>query len=239
MVKGRPPVMTMTGELLQPARVYYDLPKKRRALKIWSKLECMARDPLYSRWVWLYQDEAVGIGLPKASGDLPAEVHPIVIGSCYFPRRGWMHVDVHSHERVLGAIRFFDRHVPRSFMRVTHVAVVNRLMDPASFKIERNHDRYFEGMEETKPPSERFEERADEPLGIGQATALLSQIHEQACQPCPEVELLPALYYEDGVRSIRMALGFRRILATQRWEGNEQATMADVVSMVAEQVTKG
>src|SRR5712692_1676290 len=51
-------LMTMTGEIHQPVRLYYTVYDQAAVLKVFSKLRCMDEDQDSQRWVWLYHGEA-------------------------------------------------------------------------------------------------------------------------------------------------------------------------------------
>jgi len=51
-------LMTMTGEMHQPVRLYYAVYDQAAVLKTFTKLRCLDEDQDNHRWVWLYHGEA-------------------------------------------------------------------------------------------------------------------------------------------------------------------------------------
>ena len=54
MDNGKQLLMTMTGEIHQPVRLYYQVFDQAAMLKAFTKLRCMDDDQDNHRWVWLY-----------------------------------------------------------------------------------------------------------------------------------------------------------------------------------------
>ena len=100
-------LMTLTGEIFQPVRVYYDLFDKEKAIKSIRKLRCIDYDKSKDRWVWLYSDEAKRIKLKKSYSDIPKKLRPIVLGSFFFKKENEMYLELRSTERTTEAIVFF------------------------------------------------------------------------------------------------------------------------------------
>src|SRR2546425_12212672 len=51
-------LMTMTGEMHQPVRLYYEVYDQAAVVHAFAKLRCMDDDRDQERWVWLYHGEA-------------------------------------------------------------------------------------------------------------------------------------------------------------------------------------
>lgn len=49
---------TITEEIFQPARIYYDVYDQIALQNIFEDLKCMDYDDQKNRWVWNYTDEA-------------------------------------------------------------------------------------------------------------------------------------------------------------------------------------
>ena len=81
---------------------------KDKVVNIFRGLQCMKYDEIYSRWVWLYQEEAIHIELPKKYADIPNNLHPLVLGSFFTREDDEMFLDVRSIERAGKAAVFFD-----------------------------------------------------------------------------------------------------------------------------------
>jgi len=50
--------VTLTGEPVQPIRLYYAVRDKELLVRRLRRLRCMDFDPREKRWVWVYEHEA-------------------------------------------------------------------------------------------------------------------------------------------------------------------------------------
>lgn len=57
----------------------------------------------------------------------------------------------------------------------------------------------------------------------------LEEMEVRAKRPLPEIERFPIHYYEDSIQSFVTVLRIRQIVALQRWLGNSEFTMFDVI----------
>lgn len=120
---------TMTGEVFQPARLYYEALDLHQIHASLSRLNCVEFDLRNGRFVWLYRDESRDLPFSNPYSSIPPERRPIVLGSIYFRQEGEMLLDLRSFERATKAVVFFDKYINRSAARVSHAAVINRLFD--------------------------------------------------------------------------------------------------------------
>jgi hypothetical protein len=127
MDSGKQLLMTMTGEIHQPVRLYYQVFDQAAVLKTFTKLRCMDDDQDNHRWVWLYHGEAKKLKFHTSYSAIPRKMRPIVLGYFRFTSPKDMTLDVRSCERATHAVVFFDRYLARSIARVTHAAIVNHL----------------------------------------------------------------------------------------------------------------
>lgn len=229
-------LMTMTGEIHQPVRLYYEVYDKANVLTTFSKLRCVQFDRNEERWVWLYQSEAKKLKFATPYSKLPSHARPIVIGSFRFPQDDVMWLDVRSCERATKAIVFFDRRIQRSAAQVTHAAVVNRLFDATTASLPPL-DALFDDEKITERRPEDIL-RAAEPLkaiqDIHQRMEKAFALIEQGSQaPLPEVEKFPVHFYEDGITSLETALKMRQIVAFEHWRGNTDYTLGDVIKKIS------
>jgi hypothetical protein len=224
---------TTTGEMLQPARLYYEVVDLRHVLESLSQLRCVENDPPNDRFVWLYRDESRQLKFANPYSSIPREMQPIVLGSFYFRQEGEMLLDVRSFERATKAIVFFDKHIGRSAARVTHAAVVNRLFSPPESSafdamklfdsetvVERNPDDLIESTKkwaEGKSPEER----------LRTAMPFLEQLGRQEL---PEIEKFPVHFYEEGIAALEGVLRTRQAVAFEHWKGNKDFTIVDLIS---------
>ncbi|KPK75130.1 MAG: hypothetical protein AMJ79_12470 [Phycisphaerae bacterium SM23_30] len=75
--------VTLTGEPVQPIRLYYQLVDKKRFVGCLKKLRCTDFDPAKNRWVWLYEHEAKSLKFENSYSAIPKRMHPVVIGSFF------------------------------------------------------------------------------------------------------------------------------------------------------------
>lgn len=97
---------TMTGEIIQPVRIYYRIKDKDAVKKVFSKLKCIDFDSDNQRFIWLYEKEAKKLKFDKPATEIPLEYKPLVIGSFHTSKVDEMYLETKSFERALVAIPF-------------------------------------------------------------------------------------------------------------------------------------
>jgi hypothetical protein len=202
---------TVTGELCQPVRIYYDVPDKNAVNKKFRALKCVQSDPARRRWVWLFDGEAKGLAFEKSYRDIPTKLRPIVIGSFHFRPPSEMHLDLRSIERAIHALPFFDRHLGRKTAAATDFSIVNRLLGADEQPID--FDRLFKD-EVRMDLEEQLKQVKRNPM------AALRFLEDQMNTPEPEVVRRPLNFYSDGIDSFRSALKIRQAIAIEHWNGN-------------------
>jgi hypothetical protein len=236
MDSGKKLLMTMTGEMHQPVRLYYEVSDQAAVLKTFTKLRCLDDDQDNQRWVWLYHGEAKKLKFHTSYSAIPRTMRPIVLGYCRFPSVQDMYLDVRSCERATHAVGFFDRYLPRSIARVTHAAIVNRLF-PATAEGLPDLEAFFAPDQVTAIDGEAILRRMaaslqtiqDPPQRLDRAfTFMEHQSHEHL----PEVEKLPVHFYTDGIRSFETTLRLRQIVAFEHWRGHTECTLGEVIHKV-------
>jgi hypothetical protein len=227
--------MTTTGELVQPIRLHYEVRDVEQFRAVLDSVRCIDYDASQRRWVWLYTEEAKTIPFH----DRRAAANT-VLGE--FVRKGPEEVvlNLRSFERAIHAITFFDTHMPRTVARVTAAAVSNRLLSVAEAASLGSLDQYFDTAEVVVKDPESFlqtlHDRASRTPDAHERFALVEQsLAEYTHAPVPAMERLPLHYYEDGLRSVEALLSLRKVLAMQRWQGNTEYTLHDVLRDVLRQ----
>ncbi len=229
-------LMTMTGEIQQPIRLYYQVFDQAAVLQAFAKLRCMDDDQDNHRWVWLYHGEAKKLKFHTSYAAIPRKMRPIILGSFRFRNAEDMSLDVRSWERATQAVVFFDRYLKRSIAHVTHAAIVNRLFPYTAGGLPE-----LEGL---FAPEKVTEIHAEEMLQ--RAAASLKTIHDpgqrmdmafalmerQSNERLPDVEKFPMHYYEDGITSLENALRLRQIVAFEHWQGHTDSTLGDIIRQV-------
>ena len=94
MAHGKKLLMTMTGEIHQPVRLYYEVYDKAKVLQAFKTLRCVQFAREEDRWVWLFQSEAKKLKFDTPYSKIPKHRRPIVIGSIRFPHEAVMWLDV-------------------------------------------------------------------------------------------------------------------------------------------------
>jgi len=230
-------LMTMTGEIHQPVRLYYQVVDQAAVLNVFAKLRCLDEDQDNHRWVWLYHGEAKTLTFHTSYAAVPRKMRPIVLGAFRFTSPQDMTLDVRSCERATHAVVFFDRYLTRSITHVTHAAIVNRLFPSTSDGLpaleglfapeqvieidgEKMLLRAVESLKTIQDPQQRMD----------MAFALIAQpSHEQL----PEVEKFPVHFYADGILSLENALRLRQIVAFEHWRGHTACTLGEVMQKVS------
>src|SRR5919109_812494 len=236
MDSGKQLLMTMTGEMHQPVRLYYEVSEQAAVLQAYTKLRCLDDDQDNQRWVWLYHGEAKKLKFHKSYSAIPRQMRPIILGVFRFPSAQEMTLDVRSWERATDAVVFFDRYLKRSIARVTHAAIVNRL-----FPYTTDGLPALEGLFAPEQVTE-----IDGEAMLRRIAASLQTIHDpgqrrdmafalmeqQSHERLPEIEKLPVHFYTDGITSLENALRLRQIVAFEHWRGNTACTLGEVIQKV-------
>jgi len=237
----RPLVGTTTGEPYQPVRLYYTIPAKPLVTRIFSQLRCMDEDRASGRWVWLYIAEAAALTFGRPHGELPAEVHPVVIGSFRFPKSGGMTLELRSFERAIQAACFFGPILgPRVVLR--RARVVNRFFDQSELtggieQLDRHLDQNVT-MIDPRVAEARFDElMAGAKSEAEQEKARAQYFEERRRRDVPLVEDFPLAPEEEtpDFMHLAMALRFRTMRAYEHWNGNTHLTIGDLIHQMAEQ----
>jgi hypothetical protein len=229
-------LMTMTGEMHQPVRLYYEVMDQAAVVKAFAKLRCMDWDQDNARWVWLYHGEAKKLKFHTSYSAIPRKMRPIVLGSWRFTNTEAMSLDVRSWERATKAVVFFDHYLKRSIAQVTHAAIVNRLFPYttsglpeleglfAPDKITEIHPetliRAVESLKTIHDPGQRMD-------------MAFATMEQESKKPLPDVEKFPVHFYDDGIASLENALRLRQIVAFEHWQGNTDYTLGDIIRKVS------
>ncbi|MGF1615066.1 MAG: hypothetical protein ACFCVA_14475 [Gammaproteobacteria bacterium] len=91
-------LLTITGEIFHPTRLYYQVSDQDTVLRIFRRLNCVEYDKTYSRWVWHYQGEAKALKFSQTPMSLPKGLGPIVLGSFFLTSNNEVHLDVRSFD---------------------------------------------------------------------------------------------------------------------------------------------
>lgn len=207
---------TTTGELMQPIRLHYNIFKKKELLRVFNKLGCVEFDPPKNRWVWVYAREATSLKFKRSYNDLPKEARNVVLGSFFITSETRMHLDVRSVERALAAVEFFDKRITRAAAKLRHLCILNSLFsDPKEFP--ENFDVFFDTQE-----ARNFDPATTQ---MAMITDALKGVKRQT----PEVECLPATFYEGGVSQMKLMLFARQTIAFKHFVGDTDYSFEDYV----------
>jgi hypothetical protein len=224
--------MTVTGEIFQPIRLHYQVFSRDEIEKNFNRLRCIEFDTTKNRWVWLYNEEAESIAFENKFSSIPEEIRPIIIGSFFWKGADALVLDVRSYERALEAIKFFDKEISRSAIRVTHCSVVNKIFEMSESSTS-NFDNFFENNvsmieitpEETIARMKEASLSASNQPNFQAITSFLDNELERFF----EVEKFPTHFYEDGIKSLKGSFILRRIIAMERWRGNVTYSYKDAL----------
>ena len=234
MESGKKLLMTMTGEMHQPVRLYYEIYDQAAVLKAFTKLRCLDDDQDNHCWVWLYHGEAKKLKFHTSYSAIPRTMRPIVLGVFRFPSAQDMTLDVRSCERATQAVVFFDRYLKRSIAHVTHAAIVNRLFPYTPDGLPALEGLFaqvttIDGEAILRSMAASLQTIHDPGQRLDRAFTLMEQ---QSHERLPEVEKLPVHYYAEGIRSFETTLRLRQIVAFEHWQGHTTCTLGEVIQKV-------
>ena len=230
--QGKKLLLTMTGEIFHPTRLYYQVFDQDTLIRIFQRLDCMDYDKSHGRWVWLYQGKARKLKFSQTPTSLPQDSGPIVLGSFFLKSNSEAHLDVRSFDRATKAVVFFDRYLPRKVLKVKDIAIVNACFEYTT-KPPMDFDAFFEidRIEQLRPEAllealEPFQAIVDVEE---RRSRVLSHMQSMMKARLPNVERFPTNYYEDGIKSLEMVLRTREIVSFEHWKGNKDFTLFDVI----------
>ncbi|NOT63713.1 MAG: hypothetical protein HOP19_26160 [Acidobacteria bacterium] len=230
MKKDRQLMVTLTGEPIQIARIYYEVLDRMALLRKFHSLRCVRLDQQRNRWVWEYAREAAQLKFDKPHDK---NLGDIVLGSFFFKSNSALVLDVRSFERVTKAIAFFDQRIASSIMRVTEVAVVNRLFDKLE-DIPADWDFYFTRPDVVRREPEKLLQQVEQLKHAGPQTEqmrwqIMDEMIKDANRPQPEIERFPTNFYEDGIEALQSALKMRTVVAWEHFQGNTNFSFNDLI----------
>ena len=232
----QPPLTTMTGEVYQPARIYYQVSQKNAVLGRFKRLRCIDHGMAKDSWIWHYKEEAKNIKFWCSYGDIPKQHRPEVLGYFSFEGDKKLRLDVSSFDRVIEAIAFFDRKINRRLAKVTNIKIVNKLFSETitEEEISNHHAIFFDESQAVnveKEDKEQLEEMAAQwETEEEKREAEASYCLEQMKKVLPEIEEYETIFYEEGIESEALSLRLRNIEAKEHWKGNKNFSLFDVVN---------
>jgi hypothetical protein len=233
---------TVTGEPLQPIRLYFSVVSKAAVTRTLLGLRCVDEDQHGRRLVWLYQYEAAALTFgTRAHRDLPTDVHPVVIGELRFPERNRMVFAVRSADRAIEVAKFFKA-ILGANVSLVRARVVNRWFEaseavagpePLDKLLDANVTRV-----DPKDAEEAFERAMAGTRTLEEKQrAMEAWAAERRRRDVPLVEDFPLHPEEEtpDLRDLTMTLQLRGMRAFEHWRGNTHLTLADIIHGLVEQ----
>jgi hypothetical protein len=233
----------MTGEPLQPVRLYYSIPNKVAARRIFLALRCMV-DEGSGAWLWHYEEEVSALTFARPRHELPEEVHPIILGRFRFPSKDKMILAVRSGERAIEAAKFFAPLFGEKIV-LRRVRVINRYFEASESEGGLDHlDKLLDANVVRIDPQD-----AEDAIKAAVAGARTQEEKQRAFfayheahrkKDIPLVEDLPLHPEEEtpDFRDLMMTIRLRSIRAFHHWKGNK-LTLGDVIDQVVQNGTLG
>lgn len=225
----------MTKELFQPVRLYYSIPSRLFATGRLRSLKCMVEVPDERCWQWLFHGEAASIPIAAGCDAVPTERRPIVLGRIRFPKNGCMTMQTNSIDRAVAATRFFG---PRFGPEVVALRcrVVNRCFSadespPDQLMKILDQDVTVIDPREAEAAFRRDFESARTMADPERAAIEILERKLASREDVPMVEDFP-LAPEDEIpefRDLEAILGFRFVRAVERWNGNTDLTLTQLI----------
>ena len=226
---------TMTGELFQPARLYYAIPGRTIVTERLRCLECMVKSPLESRWQWLYHAEAKAISIGNGYDAVPNEKRPIILGSIRFTSNKEMTIQVNSFERAVAAARFFGSRLGAKTTAM-RCRVVNRCFDSA----EGPPKVLMETLDKDVTVCDSKEAMAAAKKDFKRTASEVMRKRIRSREDIPMVEDFPLAPEEEspGFEHLNVALTLRFVRAVEHWKGN-QGTLTEIIARLFESPRNG
>jgi hypothetical protein len=224
--------MTTTGEIMQLMRLHYEVLDGEQLRAAFAKLRCLDYDAPRRRWVWLYTNEARTLSFKDSRA-----AENTVLGEFVFKSSQEVVLNLRSVERATQAIVFFDKHIPRTVIRIMAVTVSNRFLRMAEASELTNLDDYFDRADiVVQDPMSLVETLKDMATSIPdereRLAAVRSYMDEKAKRPVPAMERFP-FDYEDydmgGIGTVEARFAPHSVIAMQHWQGNTDYTRHDMI----------
>jgi len=236
---------TMTGEPFQPVRLYWSIPARAVATRVFTGLRCVVEEPDARAWLWLYQDEATAITFAKPYSEIGGEMHPIHIGRFRMPDKNRLVMELRSFDRAIEAAKLFAPLLgPKSVLR--RARVINRWFEGHEAAAGPEVlDRLLDQNVVVKDPrkaEEDFEQAMAGARTEAEKMAAFDRYSQgRRRQDVPLIEDFPLAPEEETpeFRDLTMTLRLRQCRAAEHWKGNP-ITLADYIHrMVEEGVASG
>lgn len=224
--------MTTTGEIMQLMRLHYEVLDGEQLRAAFAKLRCLDYDAPRKRWVWLYTNEARTLSFKDTRA-----AENTILGEFVFKGSQEVVLHLRSIERATQAIAFFDKHIPRTVMRVMAITISNRYLKMAEAAELTSLDDYFnQANVVVQDPMSLVATLQDMATSIpderGRMAAVRHEMDERAKQPVPAMERFP-FDYEDydlgGIRTVEARFALHSVIAMQHWQGNTDYTRHDMI----------
>jgi hypothetical protein len=234
----------MTGEPLQPVRLYYSIPNKLAVTRVLMGLQC-AVETETDAWLWHYEEEAAALKFSRPREDLPQEVHPIILGCFRFPSKDKAVLEVRSFERAVEAAKFFGPMFgPKVVLR--RLRLLNRFLDASenTLGLERIDKLLDQNVVKIDPAEAEAAIEAAMAKGRTPAERLeayMAHAEERRKKDVPLVEDFPLAPEEETAdfQHLTATLRFRTVRCFEHWKGNTHLTLADIIHLVVEKGGRG
>ncbi|GBF82338.1 hypothetical protein [Aphanothece sacrum] len=233
-------ITNITGEPYQPARIYYQVSNKKTVLGVFKKLKCMDYDSSRDRWYWLYTAESQKIIFDESYNKIPKEMQPIALGYFIFRSDEEMILEVRSFQRVIEAIKFFNKRINWRAAEPMRLRLVNKLFStledetptpPKSFdEFFDNKNVFIQSIEALELELMEVESNYDN--DEDKEKAVIEYMEEKSKYPLPEIEEIGLNIHGDGISLLEMALKMKNIEALEHWKGNANFTQYDLIQQM-------
>jgi hypothetical protein len=185
--------------------------------------------------MWQYTNEAEEIEFEKHPVN---PLNPVVLGSFVFNGPGHMYLDIHSIERALAAMSFFDTYLSRRTARISHLSVVNRLFSP-----QNAHAFTFDHCDAVNALAEDPIAPILDILDASQIRdhdeqekirMIESSLNGNADTLFPKVEHIAIRFSQRKLNQLWFLLGSRQYVAIQHWKGKTRYSHADYIRDMAQ-----
>lgn len=239
-------LVTMTGEPVQPVRLYYQIPNQKHVLGRLSALESVDHIPERHQLEWLYCSETRVLKFgPRSYDEVPKKVQPIVLGRIRFPGKHTMRIDVRSHPRAVEVARFFSPVLSPKVV-ATHARVLNRLSDESLGPLDKidselDHDVKVINPDDAERELKRDLEGVRTPEELEHRMAELLERKRNSGEDVPLVEHFPLAPEEETpeFRDLENALVLRFIRAWEHRRGNTRLTLTEIIARCVERRCPG
>ena len=234
MADDRELVVTKTGEIFQPIRLYYRISSKSGVRVALNKLRCVDFEPAKNYWVWVYDNEARKLDFKTSYAALHPDDKPLILGIFKLISDDQLCLDVGSVERAIAAIQFFDRAINKIVADIEYAAIYNKMPRNRHEYPGIQFDALFAGID-TDTFDHKSDQRHSNLVDALRSGNILDVLNDEGFDV---IEGFRVDLGDGGIKHLYFQLMINQVVAIQRLNGDKDLKLSDFVASILELAEK-